>query len=270
MPGVLPELPELEKECFFIAPIGLAGSAERKRSDGVLKFIVGAAARELDLIAVRADQIADLGQITRQVIDHLLGARAAVADLTGLNPNVFYELAVRHTAGLPVVLIAEKGCELPFDIAQMRTIFFESADLESADLCRESIAAQLGRALGGGAVDSPIATSIDMRAMAVGNPLERSVAEIVSAVEGIAKSQHDIMRRLDGSSLRSSGSKLMEAAVSDSLIAFNNLDELVSERGNPQLNAAVRRLRSPLDFMAEQYNISTRNPDLVSDGVEAE
>jgi hypothetical protein len=98
MPG---EIPALEKECFFIAPIGKEGSPERNRSDGVLDFIVARAAQELELTAVRADQMGEPGQITLQVINHILGARAAVADLTGLNPNVFYELAVRHTARLP-------------------------------------------------------------------------------------------------------------------------------------------------------------------------
>src|SRR5687767_2653966 len=99
-------------ECFFIAPIGSEGSDERRRSDGVLQFIVAPAVGELGLTALRADRIAKPGQITLQVIDHLLKAKAAVADLTYQNANVYYELAVRHTANLPVVLIAEEGEKL--------------------------------------------------------------------------------------------------------------------------------------------------------------
>jgi hypothetical protein len=193
-------LPELDKECFVISPIGAEGSAERARSDGVLKFIIAKAAEELGLTAVRGDQLADPGQITLQVIDHILGARAAVADLTGLNPNVFYELAVRHTARLPIALIAEKDCKLPFDIAQMRTIFFDSHDLASADQCRSAIAAQLRQAITGGAVDSPIATSIDVRALASGSTADRNIAEIVTTIDDIAKTQRSIaamVQRLD-------------------------------------------------------------------------
>src|SRR6185437_7434531 len=155
-----------------ISPIGAEGSPERERSDGVLQFIIAKAAEELGLTAVRGDQLAEPGQITLQVIDHILGARAAVADLTGLNPNVFYELAVRHTARLPVALIAEKGCSLPFDIAQMRTIFFDHTDLQSADECRQAIVAHLTEALKG-AVDSPIATSIDVQSLQSGSVVER-------------------------------------------------------------------------------------------------
>lgn len=82
MPSV--PLPALESECFFIAPIGAEGTEVRERSDGVLDYIVVPAARELDLVAIRADRIAKPGQITRQVIGRVIGARAGVVDLTGV------------------------------------------------------------------------------------------------------------------------------------------------------------------------------------------
>lgn len=191
------DLPSLDRECFFVAPIGSEGSPERARSDGVLDFIVARAAEELGLTAVRADQLAEPGQITLQVIDHILGARAAVADLTGLNPNVFYELAVRHTARLPVALIADKACKLPFDIAQMRTIFFDHTDLRSADQCRRDIVAQLREALEGGAVDSPVATSVDVRAMQAGTTVERNIAELVTTVEEMSRFQRMTLSQIE-------------------------------------------------------------------------
>lgn len=203
-------LPAMDKECFFIAPIGADGTPERDRSDGILEFIVGRAAQELGLEAIRADQIAEPGQITLQVIGHVLGAKAAVADLTGLNANVFYELAVRHTARLPVALIAEKDCSLPFDIAQMRTIFFQHNDLRSADQCRRDIVSQLGEAITNGAVDSPIATSVDVQALQGGSAVERNVAELVTAVEDIAK----IQRRTLHFAELAAGGPITEASLS--------------------------------------------------------
>jgi hypothetical protein len=71
----VPALPDLEKECFFIAPIGPDGSEHRNRSDAVLEFIVAHAAEELGLVAVRADQLGEPGQITLQVIEHVLVPR---------------------------------------------------------------------------------------------------------------------------------------------------------------------------------------------------
>jgi hypothetical protein len=192
-------LPTLENECFFIGPIGAEGSDERGRSDGVLDFIVSKAAGELGLTAVRADRLADPGQITLQVIEHVLGAQAAVADLTGRNPNVFYELAIRHTARLPVVLIAEQGEELPFDIAQMRVISFDHRDLRSADKCRESIVAQTRQALEG-AVDSPIAASVDLKNLQAGSAVERQIAELVETVDGMATDLGRIRTTMDTAS----------------------------------------------------------------------
>ncbi len=190
----MPEsMPTLETECFFIAPIGEDGSDIRHRSDGVLKFIVSRAAQELGLTAIRADQIAAPGQITLQVIDHILQAKAAVADLTNRNPNVFYELAVRHSARLPVALIvAHDEPPLPFDLAQMRVIRFDYRDLESADQCRQAIVAQLREALDG-AVDSPIGASVDLRALGSGDRVERSIAEVLTGISELAGLQRAVL-----------------------------------------------------------------------------
>jgi hypothetical protein len=55
----------------------------------------------------------------------------AVADLSFHNPNVFYELAIRHARNLPVVQIVRKADPIPFDINQSRTIVVDTTDLYS-------------------------------------------------------------------------------------------------------------------------------------------
>lgn len=92
-------LPDPEQECFVISPIGAEASDIRRRADGVLKFMIAPAAQKLGLTTVRADAIAEPGEITLQVIGHVLTAKAAVADLTGANPNVFYELVAAPCPG---------------------------------------------------------------------------------------------------------------------------------------------------------------------------
>ena len=209
------------------------------------------------MTAVRADQISEPGQITLQVIDHILRARAAVADLTGLNPNVFYELAVRHTARLPVTLIAGKGCSLPFDIAQMRTIFFDNTDLRSADYCRVAIVSQLREALDNGAVDSPIATSIDVRALQSGDKVERNVAELVTAIDDLAKSQRLTLSHVD--SLANSLYSLSGASAAtlrDLVRAIEQVDRCAREQQNEDLLEAVERLTAVEDFFVARKLVS--------------
>ena len=64
---------------------------------------------------VRADGIASPGLITRQIVTHLIESDLVIADLSGHNPNVFYELALRHALKKPFVQMIHKGEDLPFD-----------------------------------------------------------------------------------------------------------------------------------------------------------
>lgn len=258
-------LPQLEEECFFIAPIGDDDSPERRRSDGVLNFIVKQAAEDLGLQAVRSDDIAEPGQITLQVVQHVLEAKAAVVDLTYLNANVFYEMAIRHTARLPVALIAEKGTKLPFDIAQMRTIFFDHQDLASAHDCRRQITEHLREALENGSVDSPIATTLDVQAMQMGSVVERNVAELVTTVEDLGRAQSRIMEGVERLMLRRDRHSLNPKIVDDlgrGWVDFT--DYMALDDHDEDLVEVHRRLARPIEHLLERNGwfgrrVSTRS-----------
>lgn len=189
------ETADFDSELFFIGPIGEEGSPERDRSDQVFVGVVAEAAARLGLKAIRGDQISEPGHITTQVIHHLVYARAAVADLTGRNPNVFYELAVRHAARLPTVLIAETGEQLPFDLAQMRTIFFDHRNLINSRSCRDQIEQQLNDAFNG-SVDSPIATAVNMHHLQSGSLVEQGIAKLSSTVESLSQNVSSVHSQL--------------------------------------------------------------------------
>ncbi|WP_157610101.1 hypothetical protein [Variovorax sp. Root434] len=120
-----------EKICFYITPIGADDSVERKHADLFMSSLVQPALAELGLTVVRADQIGEAGMITTQVLEYLKKSKLAIADLSYLNPNVFYEVALRHALRLPVVQLIRKADRLPFDVNQSRTLIFDTSDIYS-------------------------------------------------------------------------------------------------------------------------------------------
>ena len=132
-----------EKICFVISPIGESDSNIRKRSDQVLKYIIRPAVESCGYKAVRADEIAEPGIITNQIIRHVVVDPLVIADLTGQNPNVFYELAIRHYIGKPLIQIINKGEDIPFDIKLMRTIPVDHQNLDSVEEAKAEIQKQI-------------------------------------------------------------------------------------------------------------------------------
>jgi len=151
------------KTCFFIAPIGDEGSPERKRSDLVLRHIVEPVVEKFGYKAVRGDKIDKPGLITSQVIQGVLDSDLVIADLTGKNPNVFYELALRHATKKPFIQLIEEGGKIPFDVAGLRTIHFDYQDLDSVVRCKSDLENQLCTVEANPKdVESPVAVAIDL------------------------------------------------------------------------------------------------------------
>jgi hypothetical protein len=113
--------------CFVIAPIGDEDSESRKHSDMVLEALVRRAI-EKEWEVIRADQITSPGMISGQVVEHLLHSGLVIADLSFHNPNVFYELALRHAVGKPTVHLIRRGDAIPFDLKDFRTITIDTTD----------------------------------------------------------------------------------------------------------------------------------------------
>lgn len=147
--------------CFVISPIGEENSDIRKQADLVLKHIVSAPVESAGYKVIRADQIEKSGVITNQVIEHVLESELVIADLSGHNPNVFYELALRHAAQKPLIQMIRKGEDLPFDVAPMRTIRYE-LDLEGADKATRELTGFIGQLSEDDHVASPVSMAIDL------------------------------------------------------------------------------------------------------------
>jgi len=117
---------DFAKTCFYITPIGEPNSEERQHADFMMEYVIKPAVEEFGLKVVRADQMGKPGMIGKQIIEQILKARLVVADLSFHNPNVFYELCLRHTTRLPTVQVKREIDKIPFDLNQYNTISIET------------------------------------------------------------------------------------------------------------------------------------------------
>jgi len=122
---------KFEATCFYISPIGAADSEYRQHSDLFMGTLIEPAVASFGLSLVRADQIDKPGMITKQIMEFLVKARLVIVDMSYHNPNVFYELAIRHMMRLPIVQIVRKADTIPFDVNQMRTVIIDTSDIYS-------------------------------------------------------------------------------------------------------------------------------------------
>lgn len=130
--------------------------------DAVYKDMIAPAIAAANLEPIRADEERVGGAIHKPMFERLLLCEYAVADLTGANPNVYYELGVRH-ARRPhsTVLLFCEGTKLPFDIALLRGMFYSvdetgAPSAEAKSLTTAAITEQLKEMRGNPHDDSPV------------------------------------------------------------------------------------------------------------------
>lgn len=133
-----------QKKCFVVCPIGAEGSDERIHADWLLHEIIEAVFKSYftnEYKIIRADKISTPGNIDTQVINHILEDDLVIADMSLLNPNVFYEIGIRHMINKPIVHMFKEGNTIPFDVTTMRSISFNYNHPASLSKAREQLAA---------------------------------------------------------------------------------------------------------------------------------
>ncbi len=242
--------------CFFIAPIGDPETDVRKRSDQVLKHVVKPAAQTCGFEAKRADEISEPGIITTQIIQHLIDDPMVIADLTGRNPNVFYELAIRHALRRPYAQLIQKGEGIPFDVAAVRTVEVDHRDLDSVDAAREELVRQMQSMRGKDKVDSPISVAVDLELLRQsGNPEQRQLADVLT---GVAELKSIVEKKLSDPAAMFPLAYIREAILPD-------LAELVSRpRLSPQLLDELMMIRHRLSTFGKNA-LKKDDPEDVKD-----
>ena len=129
----------MTKTCFVVCPIGNEDSSERKRSDTVLQYFIKPVCENLGFTVVRVDELNTVDNIDSTVIKYLSESELVIADMTGHNPNAFYEFGYRQALRLPLIPIIEEGEKIPFDVTTLRTIPYVTNDITKVDKIKDKL-----------------------------------------------------------------------------------------------------------------------------------
>jgi len=181
--------------CFVIMPFGRKadGAGRTVDFDHIYNEIIAPAVEAAGLDVIRADEEQGAGFIHKLMYERLLLSEYAIADLTLLNANVYYELGIRHaTRPETTVLTLAQGCPLPFDVGPLRALPY---GLDAAGLPTDAAAAQaqltrrLLDARTHAAADSPLFQLLEGYQAAPIDRLKTDVFRTKIAVEADLKAQ---------------------------------------------------------------------------------
>lgn len=135
-----PRVREFLDTCFVMMPFG-------EWFDRYYQEIYVPALKEAGFEPVRADELFTTGSVVEQIWEQIEKAKLLLADLSGKNPNVFYELGLAHAARKPVIFTAGALEDVPFDLRHLRVIIYDVREPEWASRLRKSVTDYLRNAM---------------------------------------------------------------------------------------------------------------------------
>jgi hypothetical protein len=116
--------------CFIVMPFSQEWSAD-------VHQILARACNAAGVRPVRGDDLFTPTDILEDIWQSINTADFVIADITGRNPNVLYELGIAHTLAKPVLILSQEAADIPIDLATRRVILYgQKADAWREDLAR--------------------------------------------------------------------------------------------------------------------------------------
>lgn len=163
-----------QPSCFVIMPFGNKKYKPRGASDSdlieinfniVYETLIKPGIIKAGMDPIRADEETVKGSIHKPMFERIILSDYVVADLTGANANVFYEMGVRHAVKpFTTISIFADNCDLPFDLAAFRTIpysYSKDHGIKNSEELIQIISRDLAEAKTNKTTDSPIYQLVD-------------------------------------------------------------------------------------------------------------
>lgn len=115
------DLGNIENTCFVVMPFGPLFDAEYETS---LRPVI----ESMGLKCIRADEVYAKARVVDDIWKCIRSCRIVLAELTGRNPNVLYEVGLAHAIGKPVIIITRQEDDVPFDLRALRYLFYDTND----------------------------------------------------------------------------------------------------------------------------------------------
>lgn len=112
----MPKRNQPTKLCYVIMPFSKTKTCSEDEWTDIFESIIKPAVEGAALGYQCLRSEATTGNIIRKVVNSLYQANVVIADLTDRNPNVFYELGVRHTLKNRTIMIAQRRKDIPSDL----------------------------------------------------------------------------------------------------------------------------------------------------------
>lgn len=116
-----------KKRCFVIMPFSETEDYEQGHFMRVYNYLIKPACEEAGFEVLRGDSNPKADFIPMEIVKQIVECDMAICDLSARNPNVFYELGLRHAFDLKTVLIKDEKTERAFDTSGIRTIEYSSS-----------------------------------------------------------------------------------------------------------------------------------------------
>lgn len=215
-----------KRKCFVLSPIGADNSAERSAADVVLKHVIRKGLGE-GWEVVRADEDPNPGAITPRIIASIFEADLIVADLSGSNPNVFYELAVAHGYHKPVVHIQRANENRPFDVKDMRVVPYDTTQPDELEAAQRKVREFAEFAVANPeTIETPLSDAARfIQVQTSEDPVAESNVQVMEAINAL---RHDIKRSTSRARPRNS-ERLLERARADGASLMSIVDRVVAD-----------------------------------------
>jgi hypothetical protein len=118
---VIVQLGQVTNTCFVVMPFHSLFDAEYER-------VIRPAIEAVGLKCERGDEIYSPSPIIQNVWGLIRRARVVVAELSGRNPNVMYEVGLAHAIGKPILLLTRNVEDVPVDLRSLRYICYKEAN----------------------------------------------------------------------------------------------------------------------------------------------